>query len=87
MADFGEKRGCRRRGKTNPYEMALDKNPANFVPLSPIGFLLRSAAVYPDRPAVVYGARRYSWRQALERCRRLASALAAAASDAATPWR
>ena len=65
------------RGKTNPYEMALDKNPANFVPLSPMGFLLRSAAVYPDHPAVVYGARRYSWRQALERCRRLASALAA----------
>src|SRR5487761_344550 len=65
-------------GKTNPYEMALDKNAANFVPLSPIGLLLRSAAVYPARPAVVYGARRYGWRQALERCRRLAGALAAA---------
>ncbi len=66
------------RGKTNPYGMALDKNPANFVPLSPIGFLLRSAAVYPHRPAVVYGGRRYGWREALERCRRLASALSAA---------
>ena len=61
----------------NPYEIGLDKNVANFVPLTPIGFLLRSAAVYPERPAVAYGERRYSWRQTLERCRRLASALAA----------
>ncbi len=61
----------------NPYEIGLDKGPANFVPLSPVGFLLRAAAVYPDRPAVVYGGRRYSWRQALERSRRLASALSA----------
>ena len=62
---------------TNPYEVGLEKNAANYVPLSPIGFLLRSAAVYPKRPAVVHGERRYSWREALERCRRLASALAA----------
>src|SRR5215471_19699580 len=61
----------------NPYELGLDKNAANYVPLTPIGFLLRSAAVYPNRLAVAYGERRYSWRQALERCRRLASALAA----------
>jgi fatty-acyl-CoA synthase len=60
-----------------PYEIGLDKNAANYVPLSPIGFLLRSASVYPDRLAVVYGERRYSWREALERCRRLAGALAA----------
>src|SRR5215469_4384570 len=61
---------------TNPYEAGLDKNAANYVPLSPMGFLLRSAAVYPNRLAVAHGERRYSWRQALERCRRLASALA-----------
>jgi fatty-acyl-CoA synthase len=61
----------------NPYEIGLDKNAANYVPLTPIGFLLRSAAVYPNRLAVAYGKRRYSWREALERCRRLASALAA----------
>ncbi|HWD60280.1 MAG TPA: acyl-CoA synthetase [Stellaceae bacterium] len=60
----------------NPYEIGLDKNAANFVPLSPIGFLLRSAAVYPRRVSVIHGARRYTWRQTLERCRRLASALA-----------
>ena len=61
----------------NPYEVGLEKTAANYVPLSPIGFLLRSAAVYPNRPAVVHGERQYSWREALERCRRLASALAA----------
>ena len=61
----------------NPYELGLDKNAANYVPLTPIGFLLRSAAVYPNRLAVAYGGRRYSWRDTLERCRRLASALAA----------
>jgi len=61
----------------NPYESGLDKNPANFVPLTPIGFLSRSAAVYPNRISVIHGPRRYTWRQSLERCRRLASALAA----------
>ena len=61
----------------NPYETGLDKGAANFLPLSPIGFLLRAAAVYPDRPAVVYGSRRYTWSQALARSRRLAAALAA----------
>jgi fatty-acyl-CoA synthase len=60
----------------HPYESGLDKNPANYVPLSPIGFLRRSAAVYPNRTAIVHGNRRYTWREAEERCRRLASALA-----------
>jgi fatty-acyl-CoA synthase len=62
---------------TSPYEVGLDKNAANYVPLSPIGFLLRSATVYPNRLAVVHGDRRYSWRESVERCRRLASALTA----------
>ncbi|HEX4185471.1 MAG TPA: acyl-CoA synthetase [Stellaceae bacterium] len=61
----------------NPYDIGLDKNAANFVPLTPIGFLVRSASVYPNRLAVVHGERRYSWREALKRCRRLASALTA----------
>jgi fatty-acyl-CoA synthase len=59
----------------NPYEIGLDKNAANYVPLTPIGFLLRSAAVYPNRLAVAYGERRYSWHTALGRCRQLAAAL------------
>jgi fatty-acyl-CoA synthase len=62
---------------TSPYDIGLDKNAANYVPLTPIGFLVRSASIYPNRLAVVHGERRYSWREALERCRRLASALAA----------
>ncbi len=63
-------------GPADPYENGLDKNPANFVPLTPIGFLRRSATVYPDRLAVAYGDRRYTWREVRERCHRLASALA-----------
>src|SRR5215208_3919266 len=61
----------------NPYETGLGKNPANYVPLSPIGFLRRSAAIYPQRTSVIHGDRRYTWRESLERCRRLASTLAA----------
>src|SRR5436853_3287738 len=61
---------------THPYEAGLDKNAANYVPLSPIGLLLRSAAVYPNRTAVIHGPQRYTWKEALERCRRLPSALA-----------
>ncbi len=60
----------------NPYDTGLDKNAANFVPLSPLGFLARTAAVYPERVAVIHGARQYTWREAQQRCRRLASALA-----------
>ena len=38
--------------RTNPYEFGLDKNEANFVALSPLSFIERSAGVYPDRTAV-----------------------------------
>jgi fatty-acyl-CoA synthase len=62
---------------THPYESGLDKNPANYVPLTPVSFLLRTALVYPKRLAVVHGDRRYSWREVLERSRRLAAALTA----------
>ena len=57
------------------YDTGLDRNPANYVPLSPIGFIARAAAIYPERLAVVHGTRCYSWKQSYERCRRLASAL------------
>jgi fatty-acyl-CoA synthase len=60
---------------SNPYETGLDRNKANHVPLSPLGFLARSAAVHPDRLAVIHGARRYSWAETYRRCRQLASAL------------
>jgi fatty-acyl-CoA synthase len=60
----------------NPFETDLDKNAANYVPLSPLGFLARSAAIYPKRLAVVHGERRYDWAETYRRCRRLAGALA-----------
>jgi 3-(methylthio)propionyl---CoA ligase len=61
---------------TNPFDVHLDRNDANYVPLSPLSFLPRAAEVYPDRVAIVHGKRRYTWRQVYERSRRLASALA-----------
>ncbi|KGN55493.1 probable acyl-activating enzyme 1, peroxisomal [Cucumis sativus] len=48
---------------------------ANYVPLTPISFLERSAAVYGDRISLVYGRVQYTWRDTLQRCTRLASAL------------
>jgi fatty-acyl-CoA synthase len=59
------------------YDRDLDKNPANYVPLSPISFLVRAARVYPDRVGIIHGRHRITYRQMLERCRRMASALAA----------
>ena len=59
------------------YVTGLDANAANYAPLTPLAFLDWSADVYPDRLAVVHGARRFTWAQTRERCRRLASALTA----------
>jgi fatty-acyl-CoA synthase len=59
------------------YDRGLDRNAANHAPLSPLSFLRWSAEVYPERPAVIHGARRYRWRDTYERCRRFASALIA----------
>lgn len=61
---------------TNKYEQDLDRNAANYVPLSPLTFLRRSAAVYPNTPAVVHGNVSYSYAGAYDRARRLASQLA-----------
>jgi fatty-acyl-CoA synthase len=58
------------------YSIGLDKTPANFVPLSPLSFLERSAAVYPNLTSAVYEGRVFTWGQTYERCRRLASFLA-----------
>ncbi len=61
------------------FDQDLPKTAANFAPFSPLGFLERSASVYPDRLAIVHGlgptALRQTWRQTYTRCRRLASAL------------
>jgi fatty-acyl-CoA synthase len=58
------------------YEQNLDRTAANYVPLSPVSFLVRAARVYGSRVAVIHGERRYTYAQFLERARRLASALA-----------
>ena len=60
----------------NKFETDLDRNPANYAPLTPLSFIEWSASTYPDRLAVVHGDRRYTWQETYARCRRLASALA-----------
>jgi fatty-acyl-CoA synthase len=57
------------------YDRDLDKCAANYVPLTPLSFLERAAAVYPDKTAVIHGEHRYSYREFRDRCHRLASAL------------
>jgi fatty-acyl-CoA synthase len=61
----------------NIYEQGLDRTPANFAALSPVSFVERSGEVFADLPAVVHGARRYTWAQTRERSARLAAALRA----------
>jgi fatty-acyl-CoA synthase len=62
---------------SNPYTQHLDKCAANYRPLSPLTFLERSAAVYPQHPAVIHGGQRFTYAEFYARARRLASALAA----------
>ncbi len=57
------------------YDQGLEKNAANYTPLSPLSFLRKAATVYPDRPAVIHGALRRNWSDLYARCRQLAHAL------------
>ena len=57
------------------YE-ALGYNRANYVPLTPISFLPRTTDIYGDRESIVYGDKRYNWRQCRERCLLIAYSLA-----------
>ena len=57
---------------TSIYEQDLARKEANFAPISPLGFIERTAEVYPDRLAIVHGALRQSWGQTYARARRLA---------------
>ena len=61
---------------TNAYDIDLDRNPANFQPLSPLPFLERAAAVYPRHTAIVHGPLRRSYAEFYARAKKLASALA-----------
>ena len=59
----------------NHFEQGMQKNDANFVPLTPLSFLDRIKDVYPQYEALIYGSRHYTWKQVYERCTRFASAL------------
>jgi fatty-acyl-CoA synthase len=61
--------------RKNGVWSALKPGPANYTPLSPIVFLPRAAEIYPERTAVIHGGTRFTYKEFLERARRLASAL------------
>ena len=60
---------------TSAYESHLDRNEANYTPLTPLSLIARAAYVYPNKLAVVHADRRYTWAETYARSRRLASAL------------
>ena len=57
------------------YDIDLDKNHANYTPLTPLGFIERAASVYPHRLAVIHGTLRLTWSQAYQRRGKPTSAL------------
>ena len=57
------------------YDKNLEKNNANFVPLTPLSFLERAKDIYPNYEALVYEDRKYTWTQIYNRCIKFASAL------------
>src|SRR5689334_18585763 len=61
---------------TNPYDIDLDRNPANFQPLTPLTALERAASVYPAHTALIHGPLRRDYAELYRRARRLGSALA-----------
>src|SRR5947199_5909873 len=63
-------------GTKNQYSIGLDKNAANYVALTPLSFLERSAAVYPDHVSTVYEGQSFTWAETYARCRRFAGYLA-----------
>src|SRR5580692_2048948 len=63
-------------GNQNQYSVGLEKTPANFVALTPLSFLARTAAVYPDHTSAGYEGRVFTWAQTYARCRRFALYLA-----------
>ena len=69
----------------SPYDTDLDKNRANYQPLTPTSFLRRAAHVYPKKTAIVHGERRISYAEFYKRSRRLASALSRRGLGRETP--
>src|SRR5262245_57863953 len=66
---------------SNAFEADLDRNAANYTPLTPLSLIARTAYVYPAQTSVIHGERRYTWAQTYARARRLASVLARAGID------
>ena len=60
----------------SPYDIDLDRNPANYQPLTPLTFLERAAKVFPERIAIIHGSQRFTYADFYARARKLASALA-----------
>jgi fatty-acyl-CoA synthase len=60
---------------SNPYNTDLDRNPANYQPLTPLTFLERAASVFPEHTAIIHGAIRRNYAEFYRRSRQLASAL------------
>ena len=58
------------------YDVDLERNPANFQPLTPLSFLERAASAFPDHIAIIHGPRKWNYADFYARARRLASALA-----------
>ena len=59
----------------NNYDLGMEQNKANYIPLTPLSFLDRIKDVYPDYEAIVYKKRKYNWKQVYDRCTQFASAL------------
>ena len=57
------------------YDKNLDKNSANYVPLTPLSFLERAKDIYPNYEALIYEDRKYSWSEVYKRVLKFASAL------------
>jgi len=64
--------------KSDIFEQGLEPCAANHAPLTPLAFIRRAAAVFPDKVAVIHGSQRWTYAGFHARCRRLASALVAA---------
>jgi fatty-acyl-CoA synthase len=59
------------------FTSGLSQRAANYQALTPLSFLSRTAAIWPDRVSVIHGAVRFTWRDTAARCRQLAAVLAA----------
>ena len=74
------------------FHTGLGKNAANYQPLTPIDFVIRSAQVYPDKTAIIYDDLEHNeltqtWQQTYERCRKLSDGLRKLGIDKKLPWR